>query len=159
MSNEVTTQQDSLELQDLSPMIAAELAAGLSEPKTIRERYNLSLGQWKALCASPTFRGMLREAVTKFRGDMNAGARITLKAEVLLEDAMPEIYHIIKNPLAANADKINALKQLSELAGRVSKAVANPASGTGGFTLNINVGKGQGVTIEGKPEPVNEHDS
>lgn len=152
MSNEVTIPGAGAELtlSDLSPMVAAELAAGLSSPKTIRERYGLSMAQWQMLAKNESFRRMLAEAITRFKGDLNAGARITLKAETLLEDAMPELYHVAKSQLAPATDKINAIKQLAELAGRGPKATQQAPGGSSGFVLNINVGKGQGVTIEGQ---------
>ncbi len=153
MSNELieTEESGALTLRDLSPMVAAELAAGLSDPKTLRERYGLSMAQWKSLSTNPAFRQMLAEAVTKFKGDLNAGNRITLKAEVLLEDVLPDLYHIAKSKEIPSSDRINAVKQLAELSGRSGKKdQAANTGGSTGFVLNINVGKGQGITIDAK---------
>ena len=138
-----------LTLTDLSPTVAAELAAGLSSPQSVRERYGITPAQWALLAKNPTFRQMLAEAIQRFKGDLNAGNRITLKAEVLLEDAMPELYHLAKDKLVPSAERISAIKQLAELAGRNAKKDDGSRAG-GGFVLNINVGKGQGITIEGQ---------
>jgi hypothetical protein len=143
----------SLTLENLSPMIAAELAAGLSDAKTLRARYGLSLEQWKMLGQNKAFRQMLGEAIAKFKGDLNAGARITLKAEILLEDVMPELYHLAKRSETPASERINAVKQLAALAGRGEKKGDENARAGSGFVLNINVGKGQGVTIEGQKVP------
>lgn len=149
----------SLTLQDLSPMVAAELAAGLSTPKDLRERYGISLAQWKLLSQNVVFRHMLAEAVTRFRGDLNAGARITLKAETLLEDVMTQLYHLAKKDTTPASERINAVKELANLAGRNVKKGDENARSPGGFILNINVGKGQGVTIEGRKVEDNGNDS
>jgi hypothetical protein len=131
----------SLDLSSLNAHIAAELAAGLSCAADIRERYGISDKQWKTLAASPTFRGMLAEAVREMRGDLNAGARIQKKADIVLEDAIP--------PQA----RIDAGKLLAQLAGRTQKATEGGGGG-GGFTLNINVGGREKLVIEGKAEAV-----
>ena len=139
-----------LTISDLSPQIAAELAAELSSPTTIRKRYGLTHDQWEMLKRNRVFREMLKEAIGKFRGDLNAGARITLKAEVLLEDAMPDLYNIAKNALTPASERINAIKELRELSGRNAKKTDGAAAG-GGFVLNINLSNGQkGITIDGR---------
>ena len=144
---------DDLGLNDLSPTIAAELAAQLSSPDTIRKRYCLTTEQWKKLTKSPVFREMVKEQLRNFRGDMAAGKRITVKAEILLEDAMPELYHIAKDSKVPSAERVNAIKQLGELAGRGKQGNLPAGSGGGGFVLNINIGKDKGITINGTAEP------
>src|SRR5271165_3196882 len=94
----------SIELGDLKASIAAELAAELSTPEDIRKRYGLSKVQWDKLRTNPMFRGMVRDALQTFRGSLAAGARITKKAEIMLEDSLGELYGIAKNastPVAA----------------------------------------------------------
>lgn len=141
----------SLDLSSLNAHIAAELAAGLSDGAAIRERYQISTAQWETLKKSPTFRGMLAEAVTKMRGDTNAGARIQMKADIVIEDAIPAYDSMIhSNEVPAQA-KIDAGKLLAQLAGRTAKSDgAAPAAG-GGFTLNINLGNGsEKLVIDGR---------
>lgn len=145
-----------LSLSDLSPLLAAELAAGLSSPTTIRTRYGLTKEQWDLLRTNQSFRGILKEALRDWRGDLNAGRRITLKAETLLEELLPELYQMVKSEAVPSSEKINAIKQLADLAGRSAKTMAPTGGGAGGgFTLNINLGKGPDntVTINAVPEP------
>ncbi len=144
----------SLELRAVSPLLAAELAAGLSSPKTVRTRFGLSSAQWDILRTNPTFRSMLKDALLKWRGDLNAGARITLKAEVLLEELLPKLYDMVNSDAVPSSEKINAIKQLADLAGRNSKKEGTPAGNSNGFVLNINVGGDKKtVTIDATPEP------
>jgi hypothetical protein len=141
----------SLELGDLKASIAAELAAELSSPNEIRKRYGLSTAQWDLLKKNPMFRGMLKDALQTFRGTLAAGARITKKAEILLEDSLGELYGIIHNAEVPSGERIKGIQTLAELAGRSAKTAAPPTPGAGqGFTLNIQFSNDKNVTIDGK---------
>ena len=140
----------SIELGDLKASIAAELAAELSGPEDIRKRYGLSKGQWDTLRKNPMFRGMVRDALQTFRGTLAAGARITKKAEIMLEDSLPELYGIAKDATTPVAARIEAIQTMADLAGRSAKAVPNAAPAQQGFTLNIQFANDQKVTIDGK---------
>jgi hypothetical protein len=144
----------SLDLSALSAHIATELAAGLSDPAAIRERYSITPPQWETLKKSPIFRQMLTEAIVTLRGDLNAGNRITKKAEIVLEDAIPAYDNMIHNKDVPAQARIDAGKLLAQLAGRTGKdGVAAPVGG--GFTLNINMhGRQEKLVIDGKTLPV-----
>lgn len=147
----------SLDLSSLNAHIAAELAAGLSDGASIRERYEISDEQWKTLTKSPVFRSMLADAVRKFRGDLNAGARIQMKADIVLEDSIPAYDTMIhSNEVPAQA-RIDAGKLLAQLAGRTAKAEGGGQVAGGGFTLNINLGGREKLVIDGKNLPI-EHE-
>lgn len=144
----------SLDLSALNAHICAELAAGLSDPAAVRQRYGISDAQWETLKVSPSFRRMLAEAVREFGGDMNAGVRIQKKADIVLEDAIPAYDSMIhSNEVPAQA-KIDAGKLLAQLAGRTAKATEGGATPGGGFTLNINLGGREKLVIDGKNLPV-----
>jgi hypothetical protein len=149
----------SIELGDLKASIAAELAAELSGPEDIRKRYGLTKGQWDTLRVNPMFRGMVRDALQTWRGTLNSGARITKKAEIMLEDAMPDLYGIAQSETTPTAERIKAIQTLADLAGRSAKvAPAAPGTAQQGFTLNIQFGdSNKNVTIDGKThEPISE---
>lgn len=147
--------ETSLDLSSLSAHIAAELAAGLSTAADIRERYGISQPQWDTLKKSPMFRDMLREAVTVMRGDMNAGNRITKKAEIVLEDAIPAYDSMIHDATVPAQARIDAGKLLTQLAGRNTKEGAPAPSGSG-FVLNVNLyGSKEKLVIDGRSLPVN----
>lgn len=150
----------SISLGDLSPSIAAELAAELAGPEDIRAKYGLTKGQWDRLRQNPTFRAMVLESLRTFRGSLAAGARITKKAEILLEDALPDLYAIVKNKETPSDTRIKAVSQLAELAGRGKGfgQVDPNAPKVAGFTLNINVGGNAPVTITASPDGQNNRD-
>jgi hypothetical protein len=136
-----------LDLMHLKQQLVTELAAGLSTAAAVRARYGISNAQWAMLKNNALFRSMLVEALQKWRGDTNASQRITLKAEMVLEDAIPAYDRIIHDPEAGPQAKIEAGKLLATLAGRTAKESA--LSNGNGFTLNINIGDKKGVVIEG----------
>ena len=110
--------------------------------------------QWERLRRNPIFREMLREAVRTWRGELNAGQRITKKAEIVLEEAVPILDGIIHNSLLHPDVRLNAIKQVESLTGRKAKEQGGAVGGL--FNLTINIGKGKGVILEGIAEPVNE---
>src|SRR5882672_1127903 len=143
-----------LTLKDLSATVAAELAAGLSSAETIRKRFGLTAPQWRQLTQNGYFRGMVKDALKSFQGDLNAGRRITLKAEVMLEDSLEDLYAIVKTKDVPSGERIKAVQTMAELAGRGkgTNATVDPnAPKQQGFTLNINVGGGKDVIIQGTP--------
>jgi hypothetical protein len=136
----------SVELGALSAHIVVELAAGLSNAEAIRNRYGITLDQWKTLAGSLIFRKMLAEAIQRVGGDMGAASRIQLKADLVLEDAIPVYDGMIHNKEVPAQARIDAGKLLKELAGRGTKASEGNVGG--GFILNINLGS-KSVVIDG----------
>ncbi|NJN00166.1 MAG: hypothetical protein HC793_00310 [Aquincola sp.] len=114
---EVPGTETPLDLFLLKPQIVAELAAGLSTAADVRQRYGISPTQWKQLAKNQLFRSMLAEALTRWRGDTNTSQRITLKAEMILEDAIPAYDKMIHDPLLSSQARIDAGKLLAALAG------------------------------------------
>lgn len=138
-----------LNLTALNAHIALELAAGLSTPSDIRERYGITDPQWDILKKNPAFKAMLLEALQKLRGDLNAGKRITLKAEVALEDSIEMLYSMIHSETTPAAARIDGVKTLATLAGRGKEAVG---SGGSGFQINIQINSGDDektVSVQG----------
>lgn len=144
----------SVGLEHLSATICAELAAGLSEPADIRAKYNISDEQWDTLRHSPVFRAMMREAVEKLAGDSNAGRRITMKAEIALEDSIPTIYSMVHSRDVPAASRLDAAKILATLANRTGKMAESNGAGAG-FAVNIHIDTGEkkGVIINGESSP------
>lgn len=140
-----------LSLDLLNAQLASELAAGLSDVDSLCAKYGISEAQWKVLRVNPVFRNMVAEAIRVWRGDLNAGQRITKKAELVLEDAIPVLDEIAHSNSTAPAVRIEAIKQMESITGRKAKAEGKGGDGTG-FTLNINIGDGKRpITIEGTP--------
>lgn len=151
MSTDIVPEDTILELAHLSPLICMELAAGLSDPESVCEKYRISEAQWQRLKVNPTFRGMMQEATLAFSGDANAGKRITKKAEILLEESLPILHRIMTRDDASTQAVLDTVKQLSVLAGRTQRQAEGSGQGGSGFNVQIQINTGDGKTyIEGE---------
>lgn len=139
--------ETSLPLDALKATIAMELAAGLTTADGVKERYGISEAQWSILRRTPVFRNMLKEAIEKLAGDTNAGARIKLKSDVLLEDNLGVLDEIANDKDAQSQARIEAIKTMAQLAGRTQKEVTQ-GGGAGAFNLQIVIGE-QAVNVTG----------
>lgn len=145
MSTELTELDDGLSFTHLSPTICAELAAGLISIPDVPDKYSMSDVQWARLMASPFFVSMLKEAGQKFKGDLNASNRITLKSEIMLEDSLPVLDKIVHNGEGSTQSRLDGIKQLSVLAGRTQNNGKEKGSGGAGFAVNIHINTGDDV--------------
>lgn len=150
MTTDIVPQDTILELAHLSPLICMEIAAGLSDPESVCEKYNISPEQWERLRINPTFVGMMKEATLTFAGDANAGKRITKKAEILLEESLPILHRIMTRPDASTQAVLDTVKQLSVLSGRTQRQAEGAGAGSG-FNVAIHINTGDGNTrVEGE---------
>lgn len=158
MTTELVPEDTILELAHLSPLICMELAAGLSDPDAVCEKYDITPAQWTRLKVNPTFVGMMKEATLAFAGDANAGKRITKKAEILLEESLPILHAIMTRPDASTQAVLDTVKQLAVLAGRTQRQAEGAGGQGSGFNvaIHINTGDGEarveGEVIEHKPD-------
>lgn len=144
-----------LSLKDLSVQIVTDLAAGLSDAKAVRERYGISQEQWNLLKKNAHFRSMLKEAVQRLQGDLNAGARIKHKADILLEDNLHVLDQVANDREAQSMARIKAIETMADLAGRKS-SVQKEGGGAGAFNLQIVIGDRE-VSIKSDTPPPLEH--
>lgn len=138
MTTDVAIRDTELELVHLSPLICMELAAGLSTPDGVKEKYEITEEQWLRLHKNQTFLGMMKEATLTFAGDMNAGARILKKAEILLEESLPILHKLLTAPEASTGTVIDCIKQLKEIAG-IGPRMGGKAGGAAGPGFNVQI--------------------
>ena len=151
MTTDVAIQDTELDLVHLSPLICMELAAGLSTPEGVREKYDITDSQWLRLKENPTFVKMMQEATLAFGGDMNAGKRITKKAEILLEESLPILHRLMASPEASAATVVDVVKQLTILAEKGPKNKVAEGGVGPGFNVQIEIHSSdtKGVVIQG----------
>lgn len=146
-----------LPIDALKASIVTELAAGLSDAEGVRERYGISEAQWSILRKAPIFRQMLKEAIERLAGDMNAANRIKLKADVMLEDNLKVLDEIANDKDAQSMARIKAIEVSAQLAGKgPSQTKDKEGDGRGTFSLNIVIGDRE-VKIESDAKPALEH--
>lgn len=151
MTTDIVPEDTILEMAHLSPLICLELAAGLSDPESVCEKYEISAPQWERLKINPTFMSMMQEATLAFSGDANAGRRITKKAEILLEESLPILHKIMTRKDASTQSILDTVKQLTVLAGRTQRQTEGAKDTGGGFNVQIHINTGGGETrIEGE---------
>ena len=151
MTTNIVPEDTILEMAHLSPLICLELAAGLSDPESVCERYDITTSQWERLKINPTFVSMMQEATLTFSGDANAGKRITKKAEILLEESLPILHKIMTRAEASTQSILDTVKQLTVLAGRTQRQTEGMKDTGGGFNVAIHINTGDGNTrIEGE---------
>ena len=150
-TTDIVPEDTILELAHLSPLICMEIAAGLSDPKSVCEKYNITHPQWERLKINPTFIGMMKEATLAFSGDANAGKRITKKSEILLEESLPILHKIMTREDASTQAVLDTVKQLSVLAGRTQRQAEGMGGQGSGFNVAIHINTGNGETrVEGE---------
>jgi hypothetical protein len=150
--------ETSLPIDALKANIVTELAAGLTDADGIRERYGISEAQWSILRKAPIFRQMLREAIERLGGDMNAANRIKLKADVMLEDNLKVLDEIANDRDAQSMARIKAIEVSAQLAGKGPSQAKEPNAGQGTFSLNIVIGDRE-LKIQSDQQPALEHTS
>ena len=150
MTTDIVQSDTILELAHLSPLICLELAAGLSDPESICDKYEITPSQWERLKINPTFVGMMAEATLTFSGDANAGKRITKKAEILLEESLPILHKIMTRQDASTQSILDTVKQLTILAGRTQRQTEGLKDSGGGFNVAIHINTGETTRVEGE---------
>lgn len=119
----------------LSPEMVAELALGQDPPLQIAQKYGFSPAEFEALQAQAWF----GEAVYRKRDQLQAeGVTFAAKAGMMAEEMWQDIYAMSKTTDMRMEHRIDAAKNLTDIAGLKPKG---QAIGTGGpsFTINIQL--------------------
>lgn len=149
MSDQLPLKPDTM-LGKIHANIAADIAKNLETRATICERYGVTSEQLDALCRHPLMLALIREAEANFNGAENIGERIKIKAQMALEELIPEIMKLASN--GAGATRIDAAKLLHDLTG-LKKQEAVQGATPERFTLVLNIGD-KPLTIDANPLPV-----
>jgi hypothetical protein len=120
----------------LSPEMVAELALGQDDPLTIAQKYGMTVAEFEALNAQPWF----GDAVYRKREQLQAeGVTFVAKAQMMAEEMWQDIYQLSKSGDGMRMEhRIEAAKQLTDIAGLKPKAAAASANGPS-FTINISI--------------------
>lgn len=133
-------------ITDYDSRLIADLVANVRFQKDVLVQYGLSQEDLARKMLNPGFAAHYRATSAAWNSDMNAQERIRLKAAFLLEDTLPELHRIAKNPQTPVNAKLGAVEQLTKIS-----TVANvPKQAEGGgemHKITINIGTQQPVTI------------
>ena len=144
---------EQIEYKLLYEALATELVAGICDYSDLTGRYGLTLHTIERIRSDPEFKAELERQAPLWLGPENAKKRIQLKAALSIEHTLLEL-HTIATTATDRTDRLNAIKQLSKIAGTEHKdSDANTAGG--GFSVVINYGNGEQMNIT--QAPVIEH--
>jgi hypothetical protein len=141
-------------LNDSDARLVWELVAKISPAKQILARHGLTAADLQAKMRDKMFVAAFKEAKKAWEADLNVQQRIKLKAGLLLEDSLQDLFVMIKDPQQSATNKLEATKQLGQLSQTI-----NPRQNAGGegssFKLTINLGErsAKSVTIDGHTLP------
>jgi hypothetical protein len=122
--------------------LAWELVTNIAPVGDLMRRHGLTFDDYDAKKRDPAFLAMLEQYRKNWNSEMSVNQRVALKAALLTEDSLLDIYSIIKAEEASPGQKLEAFGALAK-AGEVGAAKKD--SGIVPVPVQIN------ITIPGKP--------
>jgi len=140
--------------------LAYQLATGIHSEDALRQRFNLTVVQYEAVCRHPKFHKLLHAARVEWDGAQNTVLRAELKGAIAAEEAIPHVYAMITDKTVAGTARVEAFKALSKI-GRVGERAEKGGAGAGEvFKITINLGEDRKLEIVKElPVQVIEHDA
>jgi hypothetical protein len=137
-------------LSEQDARLAWELVANINSKADIMRRHGMTFDDFDAKLLDPPFKTMLEEYRKRWNSELSVNQRVALKAALLTEDSLLDVYAIIKNTDASPGQRLEAFGALAK-AGEVgvTKKETGPAGAPVQITINIP-GK-SGVTIDATP--------
>jgi len=126
-------------------VLITEIAAQLEPLTTILKRHGISKSQWLALRKHPSFEKALDEQVKAFSSLGNMPARIKLKAQLLTEMLLDQMYDIAHHPAYAPSARVSAFSMITKLTGLERPEDAAPPRKV---SLTINLADGRSKSAE-----------
>lgn len=83
-----------------------ELVSDITPKEDVLIRHGMTPADLKAKLNNPMFRSAYVEAKRLWSSDMNAQDRIKVKATMMVEDALIDVYRIIKDDTALSVSKL-----------------------------------------------------
>lgn len=126
-------------LDDMSSALALDLAAEIYDKATIFDRHGIAEADGEELLEQPWFQQMVASAKAEWDSIGNSKERIQIKARLAVEEAIVEMYALLRDPKVPAAARVGAFKELKEIAGVVPRE--NPlASTAAGASISIIFG-------------------
>lgn len=133
-----------------------ELAAKLQPVEEILKKYKVTAGQLGLLLRNNAFRELVREAERDFASITNTAERIRIKAMLLTEIGLDEIFLILTDNKVMPSARVQAFAQIKNLTGLEKPELDR---GRAQFKLVINVptplnpDQKQTITVQGAVDP------
>ena len=140
-------------IEGIAPALARDLAQDFYLHEEIAERHGLTVDIIQRLLNSKSFQRMVTAAKGEWAAVGNSKTRATLKAQLAVEEALPDLFRIIQDEKEAAPARVAAFAQLKEV-GQFEKAPPErPGAGGPGFAITINLGA-QSLNVAADLPPV-----
>lgn len=136
-----------LGLSEHDARLAWELTANILPLAEIMKRYDLTFDSLAEKRRDPVFRACLEDYGRAWNSSLSAQERIRIKAALLVEDGLLDIFRILKSSDSVAAAKLDAFTALSR-AGDVGPSKKDSVSGGEKFSVTINLPNSAPVTID-----------
>lgn len=130
--------------------LAWELVANISPIGDIMRRHGLTFDEFDAKKRDPVFSNMLEQYRKHWNSELSVNQRVALKAALLTEDSLLDVYAIIKDGEASPGQKLEAFGALAK-AGEVGVQRKDSAVASNPVHITINVPGRSGVTLDATP--------
>lgn len=129
--------------------LAREIAMDIFPLDQILKNRAVTNDTWDKIRDNPRFNALLRTAMDEWNSSLNTGERVKIKAMAFVEEAMPEFFGRVHDPLENLPAKVETLKAIGRFAGL---GIPNATPGAGGsgerFSVTINMGDDKQLKIE-----------
>lgn len=130
--------------------LAWELVTNISSKGDIMRRHGLTFDDFDAKLLDPGFKSMLEEYRKRWNSELTVNQRVALKAALLTEDSLLDVYAIIKDFEASPGQKLEAFGALAK-AGEVGATRKDVAPAGTPVQITINIPGKTGVTLDAVP--------
>jgi len=132
--------------------LAWELVSDITPVADVMRRHQLSFDEYDEKKRDPIFRAMLEQYRKQWNSELTVNQRVALKAALLTEDSLLDVYAIIKNTEASPGQKLEAFGALAK-AGEVGALRKDLGAPSTPVHITINVPGKPGVTLDAMPLP------
>lgn len=130
--------------------LAWELIAGISPLGDIMRRHGLTFDDYDAKKRDPGFLALMDQLRKHWNSEMSVNDRVKLKAALLTEDSLLDVYAIIKNEDASAGQRLEAFGALAK-AGEVGAQKKEPGPTGAVAKITINIPGGPAVALDATP--------
>ena len=114
------------------PRLSFDVALGIEDEETIRSRYGYTEKEFNNILTQPSFR---KELATHYSVLRETGATFAVKAKLIAEEKLEDMYQIISNPLIDPKVRMETWKAVTKAAGLES----TPEKGIQANAQTVNI--------------------
>lgn len=130
--------------------LAWELVSNITDRATIMRRRGMSFDDFDAKLADVGFKSLLANCQAAWNSELSVNQRVQIKAALLTEDTLLDVYAIVKDSDTSPGQKLEAFQALAK-AGEVGAIKKDTVAGAPAVKITFNLPGKPGVTIDATP--------